>query len=82
MYLLGIITGIVLAGLVFTILAFFRAGIEKRIKIIENQLGSAGPKPKGYIFEPDEDVEIARQELLRENNKKGVDTKLEDLINI
>jgi len=82
MYILGVITGIVIAGLVFTILAFFRAGIEKRVKIIETQLGRAGPQPRGYIFEPEEDVELARQELIKENNKLGVDTPLEDLRNL
>lgn len=63
-------------------MCFFRAGIEKRIRIIENRLGRAGPKPEGYIFEPEEDVEVARRELLEKNKKAGVDTPLEDLRNI
>jgi len=81
-FILGYIAGIVTAGLVFTILAFFRAGIEKRVKIIETVLARAGPKPKGYIFEQEEDVEEARRELLEKNKREGRDTPLEDLRNI
>lgn len=78
----GIIIGIALSTLIFTILCFFRAGIEKRMKIIETVLARAGPKPKGYIFEPEEDSETARQELIAKNKKEGRDTPLEDLRNI
>ena len=63
-------------------MCFFRAGIEKRIKIIETQLGQAGPKPKGYIFEPEEDIEQARRELIEKNKKEGKDTPLQDLRDI
>ena len=77
-YTLGIITGIVLAGLVFTILAFFRAGIEKRIKIIETVLAQAGPKVEGAIFVPDED-EDDRQEIIKRNSAQGKSTTLQEL---
>ena len=79
MYVLGIITGIILAGLVFTILAFFRAGIEKRLKIIETVLARAGPKVEGAIFVPDED-EDNRQEIIKKNSAQGRSTKISDLI--
>lgn len=82
MLALGIIIGICISILIFTIMCFFRAGIEKRIKIIETQLGQAGPKPKGYIFEPEEDIEQARRELIEKNKKEGKDTPLQDLRDI
>ena len=82
MLALGILIGIALSILIFTIMCFFRAGIEKRIKIIETQLGRAGPKPKGYIFELDDDVTLAREDLIKKNKEAGRDTPLEDLRNL
>jgi len=80
MYIFGIITGIALSILVFTILAFFRAGIEKRIKIIETVLGKAGPAPKGYVFTPEDESDLIREEIIRKNSKQGRDTPLADLM--
>ena len=37
-------------------------------------------RPKGYIVEPESDSQIARREIIRENEEKGRVTKLEDLI--
>lgn len=82
MLALGILIGIALSILIFTILCFFRAGIEKRVKIIETVLARAGPKPKGYVFEQEEDVEEARNALIAKNRKEGKDTPLQDLRDI
>ena len=79
-FILGFITGIIMAILVFTILAYFRAGIEQRIKIIETQLGNSGPQKRGAIYLPEDEAELSRQEIIAENKKKGKDTKLSDLI--
>lgn len=78
-FTLGYICGIGTAGLIFVILAFFRAGIEKRIKIIETKAMNAGPKPKGAIFLPEDDADVARAEHIRKNNARGVDTPLSEL---
>ena len=78
--LIGIIIGILIATLIFVVLAFFRGGIERKIKIIESTLYNAGPKPKGYIFEPEDDKDIIRKEKLEENRKKGIDTPLSELM--
>ena len=77
-FILGFITAIAMAGLVFTILAFFRAGIEKRVKIIETVLARAGPKVHGAIFVPDED-EDDRQEIIKRNSAQGKSTTLQEL---
>lgn len=76
---LGILIGLVLSSLIFSILAFFRAGIEKRVKIIETVLGNAGPKPKGAIFMPIEESEKIRQERIEANRKLGKDTPISEL---
>lgn len=79
-FALGFIAGLVMSAMVFTILAFFRAGIEKRVKIIETVMGNSGPKPRGAIFVPDDDATIARQEHINANQKAGKDTRIEELL--
>ncbi len=79
-FLVGALFSILFSILVFTILGFFRAGIEKRIKIIETRLSSAGPKPKGAIFLPDSEATIAREEHIKRNQKAGRDTNISELL--
>lgn len=78
-FILGFISGLAIGVMVFVILAYFRAGIEKRVRIIETKLGNAGPKVKGAIFMPDSDADAARKKLIAENQKVGKDTRFEDL---
>lgn len=78
-FALGYLAGIGTAIMVFTVLAFFRAGIEKRVRIIETVLGNAGPKPKGAIFVPEDDVTIARREIIEKNKRAGRDTPISEL---
>lgn len=78
-FLFGYIIGLLTTILAFSILAFFRAGIEKRIKIIETRFGSVGPKPKGAIFIPESEEELSRKEIIEKNRKAGIDTPIDDL---
>jgi hypothetical protein len=78
-FLLGLIVGLLLATLVFTILAFFRAGIEKRVKIIETQLGNAGPKVRGAIFMPEDEGDEARRQHIEKNRAMGKETPFSEL---
>jgi hypothetical protein len=76
LFTLGYVAGIVTSTLIFAVLAFFRAGIEKRVKIIETVLGNAGPRPKGAIFLPEDENESIRQDRIRENAERGHATQL------
>lgn len=80
MYVLGIITGLIVAAMIFAILAFFRAGIEKRVKIIETVLGNAGPRPRGYIFEPEDETDELRGSIIERNKREGKDTPISELM--
>lgn len=80
MFVLGLIAGLLIATMIFAILAFFRAGIEKRIRIIETVLGNAGPKPKGHIFMPEDESDIIRKEQIEKNSREGRDTPIADLM--
>lgn len=78
-FALGFIAGLLAAALIFAILAFFRAGIEKRVKIIETKLGNAGPRPKGAIFLPEDENDEARRKVIEQNAAQGKDTPISDL---
>lgn len=78
-FALGLITGLCAAGVIFAILAYFRAGIEKRVRIVETVLGQAGPKPQGAIFLPEDEAEVARKQHLAKNKAAGKDTPLSEL---
>lgn len=80
MFILGLISGLVLSTLIFAILAFFRAGIEKRIRIVETVLGNAGPKPSGYVFVPEDESDFIRKEQIEKNRKEGKDTPISELM--
>ncbi len=79
-FIIGYILGILTSILIFTILAYFRAGIEQRIKVIEKQLGNAGPQQRGAIIMPEEDAEIARKEHIKRNRALGKDTRISELM--
>lgn len=78
-FILGYFVGLLNAILVFAILAFFRAGIEKRVKIIETRLGSAGPKTTGAVFMPEDDATLSRNEYIAKNKKAGRDIPIAEL---
>lgn len=78
-FALGFITGIILGILIFAILAYFRAGIEQRVKVIEKIMNATGPKPKGYIDMPEDEAEITRQAIIAKNRKAGKDTPISEL---
>lgn len=80
MFALGLITGLVVATLIFAILAFFRGEIERKIKIVETTLYNAGPKPKGYISMPEDESDIIRKEQIEKNRKEGRDTPISELL--
>lgn len=78
-FIIGYILGILTSILIFTILAYFRAGIEQRIKVIEKQLGNAGPQQRGAIIMPEDDAEIVRREHIKKNQGLGKDTPFDEL---
>jgi hypothetical protein len=79
MFFLGLVIGLLISILLFVILAFFRVGVERQVRIIERRLEEAGTKPQGFIIEPEDEADLARQELIKQNDKMGKPTKLADL---
>ena len=79
-FVFGYIIGIATASLILVIMTFFRAGIEKRVKIIETKLVNAGPRPKGAIIMPEDEDTEARREIIKKNKEAGRDTPISDLL--
>ena len=80
MFILGLIIGLLISILTFVILAFFRSAIEKKIIVVEKALSNAGPKPRGFIIEPKDEIELIREEIIKENKIHGKDTKISELL--
>ena len=72
--------GLLLSILNFILLAYFRKSIEPKLTIIEKQIANAGPRPQGFIIEPEDEVNDWREEQIEKNRQQGKDTRLEDLI--
>lgn len=78
-FTLGYIAGIVTSALIFAVLAFFRTGVEKTVKIIETKLVNAGPRPRGVVILPEDESEVIRQDRIRQNSERGHATPLSEL---
>ncbi len=80
MFLLGFSTGITVAGIIVTVMVYFRSLIEAKVMVVERAIESAGPRPKGFITMPDDDATAFRNEVIEKNKQEGKDTKLSDLL--
>ena len=79
LFILGYISGLLTAVLIVATLAYFRRVIEHKITTIEKQIDVVGPRPKGYIIDPEDESEEIRSKIISKNKKRGVDTLIDDL---
>jgi hypothetical protein len=77
--LLGYIAGLVTAVIIALLLAYFKSPLQRVLKVAEEKIASAGPRPKGYIFEGDDEVIEARKEIIAKNSEQGKSTPLSEL---
>lgn len=80
LFALGYLAGIVTATLIVLVLVFFRSSVERRVKIVERLVESAGPKPKGFIYEPPSEADEFRESVIAKNQAEGKDTRMEELL--
>ena len=78
-FLLGYVGGIATATLVAALLVLFKHPVERSIKTVETTISSIGPRPKGYIFQPEDEATEMRNEIITKNKKRGLDTPIKDL---
>lgn len=79
-FVLGVIVGLLIAALVIATVIFFKKSVEVHVSRAVRQIEQAGPRPRGFVFEPENEAEERRQEIIAENQKAGRDTKVSDLI--
>ena len=78
-FALGLVAGIALSSMIVMVMLYFRSPIEKVVTIVEKRMKSVGPRPKGFIVMPESDAEESRNRIIAENDKRGKDTRLEEL---
>ena len=78
-FIIGFIVGLITATLIVATLTFFRRVIEHKVTIIEKQIESVGPKPHGFLIEPESDADRARSQIKARNDAAGRSTKLTEL---
>lgn len=79
LFFFGYIIGILNALTILVVMVYFRRPIEHTTTILQTQIENAGPKPKGYIFEPESEAQEIRSEIIQRNKARGIDTRLSDL---
>jgi len=75
----GFIIGILVSILIVVTLVFFGRVINQKIIPIEKKITNAGPRPRGFIVEPDSESDEIRKEIISKNRKEGLDTPISDL---
>ena len=76
---LGFLLGLVVSILIILIQIYFHRIIEYKINIIEKQIKTIGPKPKGFIIDPIDESEAVRQEIIAKNKREGRPTSINEL---
>jgi len=76
----GWIAGMVTAAFIAIVLAYFRAPLISKMTAIEAKAAMAGPRPKGFIIDPEPEEDIIRREHIKANAERGRDTPLSELM--
>ena len=79
MFFAGFITGFLIFGSIWAIILYYRHPIVQKIEEIEKKITLAGPRPKGFIFEPESEADEVRNNIIIKNKSQGKETKLSDL---
>lgn len=76
MFILGIIIGLLISVILLLGLIYFKAPVEKEIKIISNKVIG---KSKGAIIEAESEIEAFQNDVIEKNSSEGKSTRIEDL---
>ena len=79
-FALGFIAGVATCVFVASVLAYFRRPIISALSVAETKISNAGPRPRGAVFFPVDESEVARQEIIRKNAEQGKDTTISELM--
>ena len=79
-FALGFIAGVATCVFVAIVLAYFRRPIISALSVAETKISNAGPRPRGAVFFPDNEADIARREIIEKNAAQGKDTPISELM--
>lgn len=79
LFALGYLCGLVTAALLVAALAYFKHPIDKIMHPMITTIENAGPRPRGFIFEAEDDAAIIREEIVAKNTEQGRDTPISEL---
>lgn len=79
MLLSGIAIGLLIAILIFVILTFFYKPITGTLITLQDRVMKMNT-PKGFIVEPQDDKDYLREEIIKKNKSKGLDTPIDSLL--
>jgi len=78
-FILGLIAGLVVATLIVVTITFFKSPILHTARTVGTAISNAGPRPKGMVYMPPDEADEAREEIIEENKKKGLNTTIDEL---
>lgn len=80
LFALGYVAGVGTCAFIATILAYFRRPLIQALGQAETTLSNAGPRPRGFIYEPESEAETARKRHIAKNAAQGKDTPISELL--
>ena len=78
-FALGFIAGMATATLVVATIALFKRQVLTAVDRAQQAAERIGPSGSGAVFFPKDDVEVAREEIIRRNAEAGRDTPISEL---
>lgn len=78
-FALGYIAGIATCAFLAALLTYFRKPIIQTLSRVETTISNAGPRPRGFILEPESESEVARRMHIQRNAEQGKDTPIAEL---
>jgi hypothetical protein len=79
LFIAGLIVGILVALLLIASSIYLRIPIESTVRSAKATIEPFAPRPKGYVFEAEDEATQARNEIIARNKKAGKDTRLTEL---
>ena len=79
-FILGVITGLLIAAVMFCILACLNNSSNPITLQAHKAVRSVGRPRKGYIFEPEDESTLIRKQRIKENAENGKDTPIDELL--
>jgi hypothetical protein len=78
-YVLGVLTGLLIASLLFLIELYLASKQSKPLETIQSTFEKK-LRPKGFILTQVSTSEYAQRKAIEKNDQLGLDTSIEDLI--